>query len=231
MRYPPYHKQRTRKRILDAAARLFREHGYLGAGVDAVMREAGLTHGGFYSHFANKEALLAAMIGHAVDETRSARVEGCEHATGPGRVRAIAARYLSREHRDHPGLGCPAPPLLSELARSGHEPRQVFTNAIRDWVDEFTTELANLNDRTAPDKTTADRRRDDATDRAQEASMAVIACCVGGLALARAVNDEALSDAVLDACRTFIGTAVGEFESGQRADTPHQNVNNGSRST
>src|ERR1041385_8508120 len=114
MRYPKEHKAETRKRILSAAARLFRERGYDGAGVDAIMNEVGLTAGGFYSHFASKEALFAEALGTALAEgkTRSAALAGMNP------LEAMIKSYLSRAHRDGIATGCPLPALTPDVARS-----------------------------------------------------------------------------------------------------------------
>ena len=105
--------QENRKRIVETAARLFRERGVAGVSVADVMAVVGLTHGGFYKQFASKEALVAEAVGQAFTETA-------------GRYRDTARdefleQYLSPAHRDDPGAGCPAAGFGGELAHDGHE--------------------------------------------------------------------------------------------------------------
>src|SRR3954454_23829799 len=107
----------THQRILDAAGRLFRQNGIDGVGVDAVMAEAGLTHGGFYAHFASKEALVAEAIGAMFEEAR-AKFE--QSVAGKPPAEALSAYidfYLSRSHRDARDTGCPLPALSADLPR------------------------------------------------------------------------------------------------------------------
>ncbi|MDU8945981.1 TetR/AcrR family transcriptional regulator [Ovoidimarina sediminis] len=115
-------KQRSHRRILDAAARLFRENGIEGTSVADVMNAAGMTHGGFYRHFGSKEELVAAAFRHAVDDVVS-RIE--EEETPEGRAverDAYIADYLSEAHLKELGKGCPLASLGAELARAGQAP-------------------------------------------------------------------------------------------------------------
>src|SRR5688500_18168079 len=118
MRYPPGHKEKTRERILDAAATVFRRLGYQWAGVDAVMKEAGLTAGGFYAHFPSKEALFAQTLPYAMGQTRTLVGPDFDQLAGSEWVRAVAERYLSPAHRRLVDKGCPLPALLPEVARA-----------------------------------------------------------------------------------------------------------------
>src|ERR1051325_8006267 len=106
MRYPPAHKHATRRRILDAASQAFREHGVAETGVDEVMRRAGLTHGGFYSHFRDKSELVAEACAAAFD----AGVPNLERIaalpTPAARARLLIDSYLSTHHRDKRGSDC-----------------------------------------------------------------------------------------------------------------------------
>src|SRR5262249_43925239 len=113
MRYAPDHKQRTHEKILSAAWRLFRERGILGAGVDGVMRQAGLTAGGFYAHFRSKDDLLAQTLRRMLVEQRTRLIAGLEDRQGFDWLREVVRRYLSRSHRDDVPTGDALPPLLS----------------------------------------------------------------------------------------------------------------------
>src|SRR3954451_11867857 len=99
MRYPADQKQKTRQRILEAAAVVFRREGLQAGSVDKVMGEAGLTAGGFYAHFASKEALFTEMLVGAMRQARVLSGKEDEDASGVVRIRAIVARYLSPAHR------------------------------------------------------------------------------------------------------------------------------------
>jgi TetR/AcrR family transcriptional repressor of nem operon len=186
MRYSREHKQQTHERILAAAGKIFREQGYTGAGIDSIMDEAGLTPGGFYAHFASKEALLAETIGHALRQTHEHFLKDLEDKEGLDWLRTLADRYLSIRHRDAVAQGCALPTLISELARSGPEPKRAFEGFLRRFLKKFEQKLS-----------TAEGQAD--TDRA----LATLAICVGGLVLARAVASPTLSKQILKACRTF----------------------------
>ena len=184
MRYAPEHKSHTRSRILGAAAKRFRERGVKGAGVDEVMRAAGLTAGGFYAHFASKQALLREVLGHSLRQTRENLLEGLDDVRGVAWAREVVRRYLSRSHRDDVSEGCVLPTLTAEIARQDPESRRAFEGHIRDLVAEIERKLP-----ASPGLEPADR------------ALAVTALFAGGLMLSRAVPDRALSDRILLACR------------------------------
>src|SRR5215831_16145670 len=128
------HKARTRARIVETAARAFRERGVEPVGIAEVMHEAGLTHGGFYAHFPSKEALVAeaAILGMA--ESRQEFVSAAAEANTEAPVAEIIRRYVSRYHRDHPAEGCAIPTLTAEVAREPDSVRHAFTDALEEWV-------------------------------------------------------------------------------------------------
>jgi TetR/AcrR family transcriptional repressor of nem operon len=194
MRYPPGRKEETRRHILDAAGRVFRRQGF-GAGVDAVMAEAGLTPGGFYAHFESKEALFAEVLAGSLRSARLLRGEGVEAAAGPGLVRKVVGEYLSPGHRGAVERGCVMPPLLSELPRRGEEARREFQKTLGEFAAALGRHL------TADDGTEADDR-----------ALALIALLVGGMTLSRAVADEPLADRILAACRGLAEAALGDAD-------------------
>lgn len=165
----------NRQRILTEAARLFREHGLSGVGVDAVTSAAGLTHGSVYSQFGSKERLAAEAFDHAVRQSSATIRE-------VGTLDDYVTRYLSKDHRDGRGEGCAMAALLSEMPRQGTAVRRGFTDAVRG----FTKRIAALM---------PGRRK------SEDAALATIATLVGALALARAVDDADLSDRILAAAR------------------------------
>ncbi len=191
MRYAAGHREQTRAKILRAAGKVFRREGYHAAGVDKVMEEAGLTAGGFYAHFASKEALLAeALVQAAAGVLRG---EHIEHLTGRAWAEAFVHRYLSPAHRGKTEDGCPLPPLISEVARAGGSVKASFEAIIR----ELATRLQGQEVRYLSE------------DRA----LAVLALCVGGLGIARSVEDEALAERILAACRDL--AKLGLFADGR----------------
>lgn len=173
-------KAATRAAILDLAARRLRKEGLGGNAVHRLMRDCGLTHGGFYVHFPSKEALDAAALEQAMAE-RAGRLEAVpSDLPRPERRKQRARSYLSRTHRDNPETGCPLAALLSEAPRAGAPLREAFQAMLAAVV----TEGENPQDPAAPSE-----------------ELALTALAMGGLALARAVPDPALSDAILAACR------------------------------
>ena len=168
----------NRDRILMEAARLFREHGLSGVGVDALTDAAGLTHGSVYSQFGSKERLAAEAFGHALN-TSSIRMSDA------GTLEDYICRYLSPDHRDQRGDGCVMAALAGEMPRQGADIRHRFTDAVR----AVTTRISRL----LPGRRTSE---DDALN--------VVATMVGALILARAVDDPDLSDRILAANRIAI---------------------------
>jgi TetR/AcrR family transcriptional repressor of nem operon len=196
VRYGADHKQRTRRRIVEAGAQRFRESGYRAAGVDQVMKDAGLTAGGFYSHFASKEALLAETLGLSLEQVRTELLGGMEDLSEAEWLQAVVRRYLSRQHRDMPGAGCPLPTLASEIAREGPEARL----ALQTYLQQMVAELAPRTPE-APGLEPEDRL------------LATISLLAGAMMLARAVPDKDLSDRILRAARQL---AVPETDSTRR---------------
>ncbi|WP_165247436.1 TetR/AcrR family transcriptional regulator [Paludisphaera soli] len=190
MRYGPDHKAKTRAKILEAAGRIFRRRGYHASGVDAVMGEAGLTPGGFYAHFGSKEELLADALRQAADAVETRRERALDGLAGRDWSRAFVDAYLSPSHREATEDGCPLAALLSEVARAGEPVKRSFEAIILHLG-------ARMADRPA------DSRPDDR-------ALAVLALCVGGLGLARSVQDEALARRILDACRVLAGLGLDD---------------------
>ncbi|WCM89311.1 TetR/AcrR family transcriptional regulator [Acidovorax sp. NCPPB 3576] len=178
----------NRQGILDAAARLYRERGLSGVGVADITRDAGLTHGGLYRHFASKDALVREACAQAFDWS-IAPLEGAQDATDlASRVKS----YLSSTHRDHPGEGCPAAALAVDAARAGGDLSEVFAQGIERNIDRFARVIEDL----APGEGVPS-----APNRAR--AMEMLATMVGGLVLARATaaGRPALSDEILATLR------------------------------
>jgi len=172
----------NRARILTETARMIREAGIGGVGVDALTKAAGLTHGSLYSRFGSKERLVAEALAHALKTSDSRLLtELASGAPGQG-LAAVVARYLSAKHRDAPGGGCALAALGPEAARQGGAVRQVFTRGVRG----FAARLAAV----IPDR---------GAQPPEDAALATVAALVGALILARAVDDPELSDRILAA--------------------------------
>src|SRR6202166_1054081 len=175
MRYEKGHKDLTRRRIIEVASKQFREQGVAAVGLAGIMSDAGLTNGAFYAHFNSKEELVREVLSHAGFRNKLSRA--AEKGTGlSGAIRD----YLSPNHRDNPGQGCPTSALVAEIARHPKATRDAFTGKVGD-----VTELIAVGLRQGSD---AERRRK---------AVAIYAVMVGALQLARAVNDKRLSQEIL----------------------------------
>lgn len=191
MRYAPEHKRQTRERILRAAAHQFRACGFAETGVAAVMKEAGLTHGGFYAHFDSKDELISEVIRGGFDRVSDRFEAQFDHLSGSAWLRAWVHGYLSDGHQQHTGRGCPMPALAGEIARAGPEARAAFS----ELVDERLAKIASRVDAPGPE---AERR-----------VLAAIAQMAGALMLSRALQ-EPLAARIRDAAaEAAIATLLG----------------------
>jgi TetR/AcrR family transcriptional regulator, transcriptional repressor for nem operon len=177
MRYGKDQKQATRQRILEAAGRRFKADGIDGAGVAAVMSDAGLTNGAFYAHFASKEDLVANVL---ADQLRAQRQNVDAQPSDRAGLEAFIRAYLSPQHRDKYADGCPSAALLDEIARRPAATRQVFTSELMGVIDDIASRL---------DPTDAEAARTDA--------LTIFGMMIGTLQLARALTDRDLSDRLL----------------------------------
>src|SRR5262245_14073010 len=172
--------QQNRQRIVDAAARLFRERGVDGVSVAEVMKAAGLTHGGFYGHFDSKDALVReALVQRRPASSRTHRERG--------NVVDYIKAYLNTEHRDDPGGGCPVAGLSPGAARTSADVRATLTAAIRHEIERLSAASQRA--------TSAQRRR---------AAIAGYSAMVGAVVLSRIVDDEEFSKEILVATRKSI---------------------------
>jgi TetR/AcrR family transcriptional repressor of nem operon len=186
MRVSRAEAEQNRERIIEVAAKLFRERGFDGIGVSDVMKSAGLTHGGFYGHFASKEDLMAQACARALQESLDALHREVERS-GENALSAVASAYLSPAHRDRLGEGCALAALGAEAARRGSPVRGAFTRGVRSVADALT--------RLVPGKSKRQKR---------ERALAIYASMVGALVLARAVDDAELSEEVLQSVSALI---------------------------
>lgn len=179
MRYAPEHNEVTRQRILEAASRLFREHGIAAVGLARIMAAADLTVGTFYTHFKSKEALVREVILRSLE----ARHEEIKKVVQRGDLELAIRAYLSPEHREAAGTGCPVASLAPEVARHPRATRQAFTSHNEPTLEVLAALLS--------------ARRGQPVDRTDAA--AFLGLLSGTLQLARTTPDRAESDAILEA--------------------------------
>jgi len=184
MRYPPSHKTERRARIVETAARLFRKNGFAETSVGEVMEGAELTHGGFYGYFGDKVALFSESLGEAFAQAReSLLARGLQDLRGEAWVEAAAARYATMKHRDHPELGCAVPSLGAEVARGPRAVRRRFGAEVRATIDAMAERL------------------DGDPEQTKRRAARLLAAWVGALLIARATDDRAFAQWMLDAVR------------------------------
>jgi TetR/AcrR family transcriptional regulator, transcriptional repressor for nem operon len=177
MRYSKDHKQATRRRIVEAAGRRFKEDGIDGAGVATVMSDAGLTNGAFYAHFKSKEDLVANVL---ADQLRAQRESFDAEPSDRAGLEAFIRAYLSPEHRDQCAEGCPSAALLDEVVRRSARTKRVYTAELAALMGDIAERL-------------------DATDveTARTNALTLFGLMVGTLQLARALSDRDQSDRLL----------------------------------
>src|SRR6202040_808836 len=172
----------NRKRIVATAARMFRDKGFDGVGVDAIMKGAGLTHGGFYGHFRSKDDLAAEAVTRALERSTERQSRFTD-------LNDLVCDYLSERHRTDRANGCAIAALSAEMVRHGEGMRRGVTAHMRAQLDRLSHLLTG--------GTAASRRK---------RAIATLAGMIGALMLARAVEDPALSDEILAAARdAFVG--------------------------
>jgi AcrR family transcriptional regulator len=182
-------KEASHERIVRAAARAIRRSGYDGTGVADIMKEAGLTHGAFYAHFESREAMLAEAADRAGAEANAFAASVIAAAPPEQSLRALMEAYLSREHLASIETGCPVSALCSEMPRQSPAVRRAATRHIKEMID--------LVARQSPDW---------GQPAAHERALVTVAIMVGTLVLARAVDDAALSDSLLNAALKSLAT-------------------------
>jgi TetR/AcrR family transcriptional repressor of nem operon len=175
-------KEATHERIVETAARAIRRSGYAGAGVAEIMKEAGLTHGGFYAHFESREGMLAEAADRAGADTVATMTRVADSAPPDQALQAIIRAYLSKAHVEAVETGCAVAALGSEMPRQAPRVRRAATRRIKEMID--------LISRHSPDW---------GLPGAHERALATVATAVGALVLARAVDDPKLCDALREA--------------------------------
>jgi AcrR family transcriptional regulator len=183
-------KEATHARIVDAAAKAIRRSGYNGTGVADIMKEAGLTHGGFYAHFASREAMLAEAADRAGSEAvalmERVAAEVPPHLALPAMIQA----YLSESHAKSIETGCATAALASEMPRQAPEVRRAATRRIKEMIDFLARQLPDWGG-----------------PGAHERALVTASTMVGALVLARAVDDPRLSKGLREAAVNHLTTA------------------------
>lgn len=187
MRYSREHKLETHARIVKRASVRLREKGAHGIGVADLMKDAGLTHGGFYAHFDSREALVIEAFAYAMDRGREHWRKLVEQTPPDKRLAAIVDAYLSKAHRDHPGHGCAVPTLGAEIARESPKTRKAFAAKLEQMIDMLAEQIQD-----APRKA------------AHKQAMAAVATMMGTLVLARIAGSGDFSDEILAAGRDAV---------------------------
>lgn len=206
MRYVKGHGLQTRSRIVEEASFGLRQSGADGLSVADLMKLAGLTHGGFYSHFESREALVIEALSLAMDRTLSQWRNVLKGIAVEKRFDAIVEVYLRPSHRDDRAHGCVLPALATDVARSSQKARRAFAGKFSAMIDM----VAALFPDTTPNE-------------ARQIATGALATMMGSIVLARAVGDAKLSDAILEAGRQSLrnrSATSGGGGLGSSADKP-----------
>lgn len=187
MRYSKDHKQETHARIVKKASVRLREKGAHGIGVADLMKEAGLTHGGFYAHFDSRDALVVEAFAYAMDRSTERWRKLVEDMPPERRLAMIADSYLTRAHRDDPGHGCAVPALGAEIARENPKTRKAFAARLEQMIEMLADQIPDVPRATA-----------------RKQAMASLATMMGTLVLARVAGSGEFSDDLLDAGRDAV---------------------------
>ncbi len=187
MRYKPEHKGEIHQKIVKDASRRVRAEGITGAAVSAVMRDAGLTHGGFYKHFGSKDELLLESLHEAFLEMGDRMEEAAERSPRGAAWKAVVKLYLSPEHCDHAACGCPVAALAPELARAEKGMKAAIVGELIQYKGRILPWM--------PGRRAAEKER---------AFFAIFSTMIGAVAIARILPDRAARAKVLATARDFL---------------------------
>lgn len=192
MRYSKEHKDQTHARIVKKASVKLREKGAHGIGVADLMKDAGLTHGGFYAHFDSREALVIEALSYAMDRSNERWRKLSADAPAEKRLSKIVNHYLDPGHRDDPGNGCAVPALAADIAREGVKTRRVFAGRMQEMIEMLAEQFQGL-----PPKA------------ARKQGMAALATMMGSLVMARIAGTGEFSDEILKSGRDAVLERAG----------------------
>ena len=196
MRYSKEHKVETHARIVKKASVRLREKGAHGIGVADLMKEAGLTHGGFYSHFESREALVIEAFTHAMNRSMENWRKVADDKPSAQRLETVISKYLTPLHRDAPGQGCALPSLGADIARESPKTRKAFAAKLDGMIELLAENFPESGPKTA-----------------RKQAMALLSTMVGALLMARIAGTGEMSDAILSAGRDA-ALAMGQASSG-----------------
>ena len=200
MRYSKEHKQETHARIVRKASVRLREKGAHGIGVADLMKEAGLTHGGFYAHFDSREALLIEAFAFAMDRSMEYWRKTTAETSPEKRLAMIVDSYLTASHRDDPGRGCAVPTLGAEIARESPKARKAFAAKLEQMIDMIAEQLIDL-----PPKA------------ARKQAAVTLATMMGTLVLSRIAGNGEFSDDMLSAGREAVLARAAQAKVAKKA--------------
>lgn len=184
MRYSKEHKQETHARIVKKAATRLREKGAHGIGVADLMKDAGLTHGGFYAHFDSREALVIEAFNYAMDRGNERWRKVVAEMPPEKRLATIVEGYLTSIHRDDPGHGCAIPALGAEIARESPKTRKAFAAKLEQMIEMIADQVLDVPRKAARKQATA-----------------TLATMIGTIVMARISGNGELSDEILSVGR------------------------------
>lgn len=187
MRYRPEHKAEVHQKIVKDASRRVRAEGLSGAAVAAVMRDTGLTHGGFYKHFESKDDLLLESLGEAFRDAGDTLVRAAAQSRSEAAWKAIVKAYLSLEFCDHAERGCPLPALAPEMARAGKKMRERILPQLVSYKDRMIPFM--------PGRRAAEKER---------AFFQIFSTMIGAMEIARMLPEPAMREKVLANARDFL---------------------------
>lgn len=196
MPYTAEHKEATRERIVECARRLFNRKGLSEVSIDEIMAEAGLTRGGFYNHFASKDELYVEAVAAYSKCNPTDRWDGVDidfSAQGLTLARQIINAYLSRQHLEDVEGHCPMIALPSDVARAGPQVRDAYESALQGMAAIFESGTAELS-----------------SPHRRERALRLVALCVGGMVLARTLNNADLASEIREAARGLALEIVDE---------------------
>jgi TetR/AcrR family transcriptional repressor of nem operon len=205
MRYSREHKQETHARIVKKASVRLREKGAHGIGVADLMKEAGLTHGGFYAHFDSREALVIEAFAYAMDRSTERWRKIAEQTPPDKRLAMIVDSYLTSVHRDDPGHGCAVPSLGAEIARESPKTRRAFAAKLEQMIEMVADQIPGL-----PRKT------------ARKQAAAALATMMGTLVLARVAGSGEFSDEILASGREAVLGRVAQAKQAAKKPVPRK---------
>ncbi|MGH9597790.1 MAG: TetR/AcrR family transcriptional regulator, partial [Edaphobacter sp.] len=187
MRYRPGHKAETHRKIVKDASRRVRTEGLGGAAVASVMRDTGLTHGGFYKHFGSKGDLIMESLSESFREVADTLVRAAEQSSSEAAWKVIVKTYLSQERCDHPERGCPLTALAPELARADQGMKRPILAELLNYKSQIQPFM--------PGRRTVDKER---------AFFAIFSTMIGAIEIARMLPEPAMRESVLASARDFL---------------------------